>query len=137
MDVSDGTADISATDRWGWVVPIVCAVHCLAAPVLLVVAPAFATSTLLEGGLMAAASLVAVPTVAGGVQAHGRSIVWLPIAAGAVIWASELMELARGVPDTVLTVTGSLLLAGGLLWNARLRARAHDDCACTVHRAIR
>jgi hypothetical protein len=129
MDVARaGVVEAEGVDRWGWMVPMVCAVHCLAAPVLLVIAPVLASSALVEGALMAAALLFAVPVLFAGVQVHGRWLVWLPIALGSVLWISELAHAPIPAPGTVLTVSGSLLLAGGLVWNSRLRMRAGSSC---------
>jgi len=137
MDVARGGAvEAQGADRWGWMVPMACAVHCLAAPVLLVIAPAFASSTLVEGALMAAAFLFAVPIMVAGVQVHGRWIVWLPVALGSLIWIAELAEAPISAPGPVLTVSGSLLLAVGLVWNSRLRTRARPSCDCLAHRPV-
>jgi len=129
-----GAVEAQRVDRWGWLVPMVCAVHCVAAPVLLVVAPAFASSTLVEGVLMAAAFFFAVVIVMAGVQVHGRAVVWIPISLGSLLWVAELAEAPISAPGTVLTVAGSLLLAGGLVWNSRLRAKARPACDCPAHR---
>jgi hypothetical protein len=129
MDVARGGAvEADGVDRWGWMVPMVCAVHCLAAPVMLVIVPAFASSPLVEGALMAVAFLFAVPIVLAGVQVHGRATVWLPIAFGSLLWIAELAEAPIPAPGTVLTVSGSLLVAMGLVLNSRLRARARSAC---------
>lgn len=115
--------------------PVLCALHCLAAPLLLAIAPAFARSAALEGGLMATALLVAVPTLARGVKVHGRYALWGLAAVGVALWAVELGGLAPSLPKASLTVGGSALLAGALMMNVRLRRRMAAGCDCPVHAA--
>jgi len=133
MRVESEIAELNRGERWGWAVPLVCAAHCLGAPVLLVLAPTLATSVMLEGALMMAACFFVIPGVVGGVQLHRRVHVWWPVGFGAGLWGVELSGLADPVPGTVLTVSGSLLLAGGVVWNSRLRRRVSHACSCPAH----
>lgn len=120
------------SERWALVAPVVCAVHCLATPILLVVAPAIAGSWQLEGILMLVAILFSVPAIWRGYSLHRRAEVWLPAVLGALLWGAELAGLFSVVPGVLLTLTGSTLMAGALLWNFRLR-RHFSVCGCPAH----
>jgi hypothetical protein len=124
----------SRSEYWSAGVPLLCAAHCLAAPLLLALAPAFASSELLEVGLMLAAGGVAVRMVMGGVRVHAGSRVWIPIVAGLALWALELTGSIPLVPSEGLTIAGSLCVAGGLIWNGRKRRARLRRCDCPAHR---
>jgi hypothetical protein len=114
-------------------VPLLCAAHCLAAPLLLVVAPSLAEAPALETGLILAGAGVALPLTVRGVRLHGAGRVWAPVVLGLLLWAVKLLGLEVGVGESVLAVAGSVAVATGLLWNARLRQRVECcDGGCDV-----
>ncbi len=120
------------TVSWAAAAPMLCVAHCLAAPVLLVVAPALAENHTLEAALMGISAAIALLVVWTGSRRHGESQVWLPVVGGLVFWICAL-AVSGAVGERVLTVIGGALLAGGLFWNARLRHRTTCD-ACRSYR---
>jgi hypothetical protein len=114
---------------WTAAAPLLCAVHCLAAPLFLVVAPALADNRTVEVALMAISAVIALVVVSLGTRRHGEALVWLPVMLGLAIWLSASVA-SSAVAERVLMVAGGVLLAGGLYWDARLRHRA----TCTTCR---
>jgi hypothetical protein len=103
--------------------PLLCVAHCLAAPLLVVMAPALAGNEGLEIGLMVISAAIAVIVLAAGVRRHGELVVWMPAIAGLSLWLLGAI-LPGEMREQVLMVSGGILLAGGLFWDARLRHRA-------------
>jgi len=100
--------------------PLVCAAHCVATPVLVVVAPMLAPTPRLEWAFFA----VSVALVSGAMlQASGVSgrmpRAWIPIMLGLGIWAGSLASWFEPVPEAVSTVIGAMMVSAALLWNAR------------------
>lgn len=119
---------------WGWasLAPLVCAVHCAATPILIVVAPALAPGERTEMWLLGATVLLASGAIAAGVRRHGRIAPALPVVAGTFAWTASLLHLFHPVPEEVTTVAATLVVAAGLTWNARVRcaAGAADEGPC-------
>lgn len=117
---------ISSTSRrtvaWATAVPLVCSLHCLATPLLVVLAPALALDPRIEAGMFAGVLVVAAVAAYLGVRAHRQLAVLGPIATGLAVWGGSLLLLSSG--GEILTALASVLVAAGLLWNARLRHRA-------------
>jgi hypothetical protein len=103
--------------------PVLCAVHCLAAPLVVVFAPALAPNRQVESVLLLLSVGLSIVLLRWGVRAHGRRIVWLPAMTGLAVWAGAHV-LLRGGAELAGEVVGALLLASGLLWNAWLSHRA-------------
>jgi hypothetical protein len=120
----------------GALVPLLCVVHCLATPLLVLVAPMVAESKPLEwAGLVLAAGVCAY-TVTAGVRSHGQRIVWVPVAFGLLIWTIGLLGGAPAGAEWLTTLVGAGAVAGGLVWEARIRHR--DECgACRATAAQR
>lgn len=117
--------------RWAAIAPILCAVHCLATPLLVTLLPAFARGAAFEIGLLALSAALAVGAVVWGLGSHGRWVVLVPILGGLAFWAASLAGWLAPVPEPVATPIGSLLVAVGLVWNGRLRHRAVcPGCGC-------
>ncbi|HEU0016115.1 MAG TPA: MerC domain-containing protein [Longimicrobium sp.] len=131
-NASEGQVPLRLT--WAASVPLLCAVHCVATPLLVLFSPALALSTGAELAVQATAVLLAAVIAPLGLRAHGRWEVLLPMLLGAGLWA-----IARGTEpaaawEITLDVGGALLLAGGMVWNARLRHRAAcHSCGCPAH----
>lgn len=102
--------------------PLLCAAHCLATPVFVVAAPAVADYPGIEVGLMIVSAAIGVAAGAGGVRLHGEARVWLPIVVGLALWLAGMISQLPA-HEQLLTVTGGLMLAGGLFWNGWLRHR--------------
>ena len=119
---------------WAAAVPLLCAVHCVASPLLVMAVPALGIGHEAEPLVQAAAALMAGVMAWNGIRAHGRPAVLLPMLAGLVLWAASAALGLAGVGEAVAGVTGGLLLAGGMMWNARLRhdAACHH-CGCPAH----
>lgn len=114
--------------------PFACVLHCLGAPLFVLAAPALAENRGIEWTLMAIAATLGIGTVLSAARRHGDRRVWVPVGAGLLIWLLGLSGWWETVPETPLTVAGGLLLAAGMLWNARLRHRhACAACGCPVH----
>lgn len=113
--------------------PGLCAVHCLAAPALLVVAPALAESAALELALVGGSLAFAVWAALGGVRRHGERRVWIPLLIGVLLLLASRTGAAAGEGEEILTALGSLALLAGVLWDLRLRRRcACSGCGCAA-----
>lgn len=118
-----GAVDVGAADatssRWVACAAGLCAVHCLASPLLALVAPFLVISEQGEwwvwgGTVVAAIALLAVGPIP-------RSLgVTVPVVLGAVVWAASLLGWFEPLPEFVTSPVGSVLIAGGMLWSARL-----------------
>ncbi|HEX6912451.1 MAG TPA: MerC family mercury resistance protein [Longimicrobium sp.] len=119
---------------WAAALPLLCAAHCVASPLLVLAVPALGWGHQAEPLVQAASVLLAAVAAWSGIRAHGRRAVLLPLAAGVALWiASAVLDL-HGVEEAVAGVAGGLLLAGGMLWSGRLRhdAACHH-CGCPAH----
>lgn len=118
---------------WGAAAPLVCAGHCVASPALVAFAPALAVGESVELALLALSAVLAVGLVALGVRVHGRAAVWLPVVAGCALVA-VVHSGWTVLPESLLTAAGSVSIAAGMIWNARLRhAAACKGCGCPAH----
>jgi hypothetical protein len=105
------------------IVPALCAVHCLAAPLLVVVAPLVAENPVLEWGGFLLAAAVAVYVAGAGTVTHGQLGVWAPIVGGLLLWLGGLLDALGAAPEWLVTMTGASLVATGMIWDAQLRHR--------------
>jgi hypothetical protein len=106
---------------WGAFVPLICVVHCMAAPVLIVAAPAFAQNRLIEGGLITFASIVGLAAVVRGARIHGQWRLLAPVLAGIVLWVCALLGIVRVIPEAALSIPAGAFVAGAMLLDSRLR----------------
>jgi hypothetical protein len=117
---------------WAWTAPVLCAIHCAAAPLLVGLLPALALTSTAEWVLMGGSLVLATVVVGSAVRVHRQR--WVPVVAavGFVVWALSLADVFEPVPEVATTVLGASLVAGALLWNARLsaRVRASSGCSC-------
>jgi hypothetical protein len=121
---------------WAAALPLLCAAHCVASPLLVLAAPALALSEGSEAAVKLASAALAAGLVWSGVRAHGRLAVALPVLAGAAVWAAAAALGADGAAERLWTAAGAVLLAAGMSWNAQLRHRATcRACGCAAHRA--
>lgn len=111
----------AGTVPWGAFIPLVCVVHCMAAPLLIVAAPTFAQHRLIEGGLITFASIVGLAAVIRGARIHGQWRLLTPVLAGIVLWVCAMLGLVRGIPETALSMPAGALVAGAMLLDSRLR----------------
>jgi hypothetical protein len=119
---------------WTAALPLACAVHCVLMPLATMFVPFLAPAHELEAVFMLASAALALALVRGGVRAHGRRAVWLPVLLGIAVWGAGIAHLGGPLPEPVTTVVGSVLLAGGMFRNARLRHEAEcRSCGCPAH----
>jgi MerC mercury resistance protein len=124
----------SAAIGWAAAVPLLCAVHCLASPVLVMAAPAMALGRGGEAVVQAASAVLAVLMGWSGIRAHGRRAVLAPMGVGVALWVAPALAGWTGAAETVAHAAGGVLLAGGMIWSARLRHRAAcNHCGCPAH----
>ena len=124
----------SAAIGWAAAVPLLCAVHCVASPVLVMAAPALAPGRGGEAVVQAASAVLAALMAWSGIRAHGRRAVLAPMVAGLALWGAPAMTGWTGAAETLAHAAGGVLLAGGMIWSARLRhdAACHH-CGCPAH----
>jgi hypothetical protein len=128
---ASGGGELNTAYYWGSAAPALCAVHCVAAPLLVVFFPVLELGEAAERLLMLATATVAAAFLTWGVRAHGRRLVWVPAALGMALWAGGDHFLSHSAPGLAAHLLGGGVLAGGLLWNAVLRHRTHcTDCGC-------
>jgi hypothetical protein len=120
---------------WGWAsaAPILCAIHCALTPLVVVMAPALAPGKTMEFALLGISIVVAAWAVSRGLRQHGNLRPVRPIALGRVAWGASLFHLFHPVPEEVTTILATLVVAGGLIWNARLHCGADAESPCTHH----
>ncbi len=121
---------------WGWAsaAPLICAAHCALTPLAVVAAPALAPGEAVEFILYGATILLASWALAKGLRQHGDLRPVLPIAVGLVAWGASLLHVFHPIPEEVTTVIAALVVAAGLVWNARLHCAddAESACACAT-----
>jgi hypothetical protein len=116
---------------WAAAAPLLCAAHCLAAQLLALNLPALAADEELERVLFAVSAAFALAATVRGVRRHGRGRIWIPVAGGIALWAASLAGWLAPLPEAATSMAGSLAVAGGLLWNGRLRHLAVcPGCGC-------
>ncbi len=124
----------AAASSWAAALPLLCAVHCLAAPVLAAVAPALALPSLAEHAVQLGSVVLAGVMARSGIRAHGDRRVLVPMVLGAVLWIASDPLAWTGAALTAGHVAGGLLLAAGMAWNGHLRHKATcGACACPAH----
>jgi hypothetical protein len=124
----------SAAIDWAAAVPLLCAVHCLASPVLVMAAPALALGHRGEAVVQATSAVLAAMMAWSGIRAHGRRAVLAPMLAGLVLWSAPALAGWTGAAETLAHAAGGVLLAGGMIWSARLRhTAACHHCGCPAH----
>ncbi len=119
---------------WSGILPAVCAVHCLAMPILASTLPFFAATHSWEVWLLATSALLAGVTLADAWRVHRRRAVWAVAALGFSVWIAALAGWLGPLPESLMSPLGGSLVAAALFWSGHLRHRAVcDSCACPVH----
>jgi hypothetical protein len=108
---------------WAFLAPIACALHCMAAPLLVVLAPALVPTPRMEWAFFLVSGGLAVGLLAWQAAPERRLALWALALVGLFVWAGSIADRFRPVPETVTTVIGTFLVAGALFWNVRLRRR--------------
>lgn len=134
MSITPARARTAPAFGWAAALPLLCSVHCIAAPLLTVVAPAFAIAPAAEHAVQFASAVLAAVMAWSGLRAHGRTIVLAPLALGMGVWAVAETVGVSGAAEQAAHVAGGLILAAGMLWNGRLRHQAScHHCGCPAH----
>lgn len=110
--------------------PVICILHCLAAPVLAVVAPVLAENHLVELALMGTSLAMGLSLAHGGIRRHGNRWIWAPVVLALVLFTGSAAGLVEGFAEQLATVGGSLSVLAVLGWDARLRwsCNCRDCC---------
>jgi len=105
-----------------------CAIHCLATPLLAAAVPFLAVAESFEWW-----ALAVTVVIGGGVTLMGPARRRLPVlgvlALGITIWSASLLGVFEPMPETLTSPAGSLIFAGGMLWSARI-CRSGDCERC-------
>lgn len=111
--------------------PALCLVHCLAAPVLVALAPALAENSMVEGVLVGASLAAGAATVWLGHRVHGDRSLLIVFLVALLFLGGKVLLGMEGRPEQVVTMLGSACLLGIVRQDARLRRRcACDGCGC-------
>jgi hypothetical protein len=122
---------VSRLATWSVAAPLVCAVHCLVTPVVVVVLPVARVADGADGWLFAGTAIVAVAAGHAGARRHRCGWVWVPLLAGLATWAAALTGLGPPAGESWVVTAGALSVAVGLVWNLRLQRRP-ARCGCDV-----
>jgi energy-coupling factor transporter transmembrane protein EcfT len=121
----------SKTLSWTCAVPVLCALHCAAAPLLVGLLPVLALSSTVEWVLMGASMVLATVVAVAGVRAHREWRIVGVMALGFVVWILSLAGVFAPIREVATTIVGSLIVAAGLFWNARRSVRVRGQaCGC-------
>jgi hypothetical protein len=121
---------------WSGVLPAICAVHCLAMPILASTLPFFAATHAWEAWLLGVSVLLAAGTLASSWRLHGRRAVWGVASLGFAVWVAALAGWLGPLPESLMSPLGGSLVAISLFWNGHLRHQSVcGSCACPVHPA--
>ncbi len=119
---------------WSGVLPAICAVHCLAMPILASTLPFFAATHVWEVWLLGVSALLATVALASSWPLHGRSAVWVVASLGFAVWVAALAGWTGPLPESFMSPLGGSLVAISLFWNGHLRHQVVcGSCACPVH----
>jgi uncharacterized membrane protein len=106
---------------WTAAIPLLCAVHCLMFPTLVIIAPAMVPHPQVKLAMTVAAVAVSVGVLEWGIRAHRCRGVRVPALAGIALWAAGHTVGGEGAGELLLELVGAALIATGLIWSGRLR----------------
>lgn len=113
--------------------PLLCAVHCVATPLLVAVLPAFAMGEAAEVVLFVASVLLVGWATLSGSRVHRQAGPALVVGLGLSTWGGLLFGALPAVGGELGIALAALVTAAGLVWNARLRhVMAEVGCGCTA-----
>jgi hypothetical protein len=116
---------------WTCTVPVLCALHCAAAPLLVGLLPALAVSDTMEWLLLWGSLVIAALVAVVGLRVHREWRIPGVLGVGFGVWGLSLAGVFEPLPEVASTVVGSLTVAAALFWNARRSARARRQaCGC-------
>lgn len=110
--------------------PALCAVHCLATPVLAAAAPVLGGHPVIEWSAFGLSLLAAAFTFRH-LHPYGGRVAPAAAAVGFLLWLLALTLVHRGAAHTPMLVAGSLTVAGAMLVALRAHAKV-SACGCHV-----
>lgn len=126
------------TDKLSISLSLLCAVHCLAVPVMLALLPSMAALQLENEAFHYWMLLAVIPTsiysLTMGCKRHKHFRLLIVGGTGLALLVLAVMlgeEIIGESGEKILTVIGASLVAAGHFWNFRLCR--HLDCACPDH----
>lgn len=127
----------TTTDKVAISLSLLCAVHCLAFPVLLVLVPASAALPLNTEAFHYWMVCCVIPTslyaLNAGCKKHNISYVLVTGIFGLLVLIAAIVFSALGFGETLeksLTVVGAAVIASVHLWNYKLCKSPKSDCEC-------
>lgn len=126
------------SDRTAIGLSFLCAIHCLALPVLLVLLPSLASLQLdneaFHVWMVFAVLPISIYALTLGCKKHGRYWFMVLGFAGLALLVSALLleERVGEMGEKLLTLTGACLIAWGHFFNFRL-CQQHENCDCAEH----
>ena len=121
----------SRVAAWAPAAPVLCAVHCIATPLVVSLLPAAGAGEAAEPWLLAAVLVLATIALRTELRTHGQRRVLVPAVAGFAVWTASLAGWLEPAPEGLTTTLGSLAVAGAMVWSARLRhAATCRGCGC-------
>lgn len=112
--------------------PLLCAIHCVATPLLVAVLPAIALGHAAEVAMFSASVVLAGWSVRSGTVVHHRAGPALVAGLGLGMWGALLFGALPPLGGELGIALAALCTASGLLWNARLRHSSSEvGCSCT------
>ena len=128
----DPSTKMRRRDAVGMMISVLCLVHCLVAPLLIAAVPALGLGFLAVDGVHVAFAiavlLAAVVALIPGYRQHHRVSV-LALGATGVLAVTVGTTLPGGVPETAVTVFGSILVIAAHVTNlrhSRLHVHPHE-----------
>lgn len=114
--------------RWVAAGALLCGIHCMLTPVLVLALPVLALGEGFEwGALCVTATLGTILLAFGPRQRRLRHLGIL--GAGGALWSASLMGLFQPLPEALTSSLGSVVIAGALL----LSTRPCEDGSCEFH----
>jgi hypothetical protein len=101
--------------RWAAAAPALCALHCLASPLLIVVAPALAPTAAVERAMFVVSALLAGTMEVRALRRGATAAPLMVVAIGIGIWGASLSIGVGSLPERATTVLGAALVAAGLV----------------------
>jgi hypothetical protein len=114
--LSDG---VRAPTALAWFAPLACAIHCLAAPMLVLIVPEIPVSARAEWWLFTASLGFTGWLIVRGWWVHRRMMMVGLGTGGLFLWGASLAHLTRPIPEPITTALGALLVSVALYSNAR------------------
>ena len=124
------------TDKMAMSLSLLCALHCLASPVLIVMLPSLVAlqfdGEAFHVWMVLAVIPVSVYALTMGCKQHKRYRLLGLGLLGLLFLLSAVVSGVGNFWEQALTVTGAAIIALGHYWNYRL-CRRHEFCACPDH----